>query len=83
MGMQLVLKMSGLAARRVPGSAKGTRLDVPDGTTVSGLMEQIGLPASERFLVIVNDSTVARDKRQTLVLSDGDRVSIVPPLKGG
>lgn len=81
--MQVTLKMSGLIARHVPGSAEGTSVPLPDGATLSGLMARIGLPGDETYLVIVNESTVARDRYGTFVLSDGDRVSIVPPLRGG
>lgn len=81
--MEVTLKMSGLMARYVPGSAAGTKMHLLDGTTISGLMARLGLPGDETYLVIVNDSTVAKDRHRTHVLSDGDRVSIVPPLKGG
>jgi len=81
--MEVTLKMSGLAARYVPGSAQGTKITLLEGTKISGLMARLGLPGDETYLVIVNDSTVARDRHGTFVLSDGDRVSIVPPLKGG
>lgn len=81
--MEVKLKMSGLAARRVPGSAAGTHVDLPEGTTASGLMARIGLPGDAAYLVIVNDETVAEERRHMFVLSDGDRVSIVSPLKGG
>jgi thiamine biosynthesis protein ThiS len=81
--MDVTLKMSGLIARYVPGSADGTRMHLLEGTTISGLMARLGLPGDETYLVIVNDSTIAKDRRGTYVLSDGDRVSIVPPLKGG
>jgi len=81
--MQVTLKMSGLIARQVPGSADGTTISLLNGTTVSGLMTRLGLPGDETFLVIVNDSTVPRDRHGTFELSDGDRISIVPPLRGG
>jgi len=81
--MKVTVKMSGLIARQVPGSAEGTEMRLLDGTTISGLMARLGLPGNETYLVIVNDSTVANDRRASHVLSDGDRISIVPPLKGG
>jgi len=81
--MQVTLKMSGLIARLVPGSAEGTAMTLPDGATLSGLMARIGLPGDETYLIIVNDSTVTRDRYGTFLLSDGDSISIVPPLRGG
>ena len=81
--MEVTLKMSGLIARKLPGSVDGTTMTLVDGTTISSLMARLGLPGDESYLVIVNDTTVAKDRRKTHVLSDGDRVSIVPPLRGG
>lgn len=81
--MEVTLKMSGLIARYVPGSAEGTKMRLLDGTTISGMMVRLGLPGDETYLVIVNDSTVAKNRYAAHVLADGDRVSIVPPLKGG
>lgn len=81
--MEVTLKMSGLIARYVPGSAQGTTMSLLEGTTISGLMARLGLPGDETYLVIVNDSTVPKERLKTRVLADGDRISIVPPLKGG
>jgi len=81
--LKVTVKMSGLMAKLVPGSASGAEVDLLDGSTVSSLMTRLGLPVNETYLVIVNDSTVPRDKRTTFKLSDGDRIAIVPPLKGG
>ncbi|MCK5273298.1 MAG: MoaD/ThiS family protein [Alphaproteobacteria bacterium] len=81
--MKVTVKMSGMIARIVPGSADGIEVKLLDGATVSSLMTRLGLPGNETYLVIVNDSTVAKDRRGTHKLSDGDRIAIVPPLKGG
>jgi thiamine biosynthesis protein ThiS len=81
--MKVTLKMSGLMAKLVPGSANGMEVVLLDGSTISSLMTRLGLPGNETYLVIVNDSTVSEDKRATHKLSDGDRIAIVPPLKGG
>ena len=81
--MKVTVKMSGLIARQVPGSAEGIEVSLLDGSTVRSLMTRLGLPGNETYLVIVNDSTVANDRRASYVLSNGDKVAIVPPLKGG
>jgi thiamine biosynthesis protein ThiS len=81
--MKVTVKMSGLIAKFVPGSAEGVEVTLLDGSTLSSLMIRLGLPGDETYLIIVNDSTVPKDKRTTHKLSDGDRIAIVPPLKGG
>jgi thiamine biosynthesis protein ThiS len=81
--MKVTVKMSGMIAKIVPGSADGIEVKLLDGASVSSLMTRLGLPGNETYLVIVNDSTVPKDHRATHRLSDGDRIAIVPPLKGG
>lgn len=81
--MKVTIKMSGLMARHVPGSANGVEMNLLEGATIGGVMTRLGLPGDQTYLVIVNDSTVPKDKRASHKLSDGDRISIVPPLKGG
>lgn len=81
--MNVTVKMSGMIAKMVPGSAEGIPVRLLDGATVGSLMTRLGLPGNETYLIIVNDSTVSKDRRGTHKLSDGDRIAIVPPLKGG
>ena len=81
--MKITVKMSGLIAKLLPGSADGVEVDLEDGATVSRLMDHLKLPGNESYLVIANDTTVPKGKRPEHKLSDGDRVAIVPPLKGG
>lgn len=84
-GMIIALKMSGLLTRYLPADAKDGRADIelPEGTTVAGLLRQLGIPGEGSYLIVVNDSTIPRDKRDGHVLSAGDAVAIVPPLRGG
>ena len=81
--MNVTVKMSGMIAKIVPGSAEGIEVKLLEGATVGSLMTRLGLPGNETYLVIVNDSTVSQDRRAMHKLSDGDRIAIVPPLKGG
>jgi len=81
--VKITVKMSGLIAKLLPGSTDGIEVDLEDGTTVTGLMDQLNLPSDGTYLVIANDTTVPKGKRPEHKLSDGDRVAIVPPLKGG
>jgi thiamine biosynthesis protein ThiS len=81
--MNVTVKMSGLIAKLVPGSADGVEIDLAEGSTISSLMTKLSLPGNENYLVIANDTTVPKDKRADHKLSNGDRVAIVPPLKGG
>lgn len=83
--MKVTVRTSGLLGGRRQGSATAgeTEMTLLDGTTLGGLMVRIGLSGNDNYLVLVNDATVARERRGSHVLRDGDRVSIVPPLRGG
>lgn len=81
--MKVIVKMSGLIAKYVPGSAEGVEVNLLQGASLSSLMTRLGLPGNENYLIIVNDATVPKDRRLTYKLSEGDRIAIVPPLKGG
>ncbi len=83
--MKIELKMSGLMSAYLPaGSVNGrATVELPADATVAALMGRLALPDDLACLVIVNDSTVPKARRDGFALSDGDHVSIVPPLKGG
>jgi len=83
--MKVMVKASGLMAGYLPDSDRddGVELQLPDGTTVGGLTDRIGLPGDKTCLVVVNDVAVPLKRRTGHVLHDGDSISIVPPLKGG
>lgn len=83
--MKVTVKTSGLITGHLAGSDRtdGVEMPLPDGSTVGGLLARIGLSGDSSYLVIVNGSTVPKDRRNKLILHDGDRISIVPPLKGG
>lgn len=56
--------------------------EVPEGTTVAGLVEQLRLPA-ERLALELNRAVVPRAEWPGTVLSEGDRVEIVHFVGGG
>ena len=56
--------------------------EVPEETTVAGLVERLGLPA-ERLALELNREVVPRTRWPSIVLSEGDRVEIVHFVGGG
>lgn len=56
--------------------------EVPEGTTVAGLVEHLKLPAG-RLALELNRAVVPRAKWTGVVLSEGDRVEIVHFVGGG
>ena len=60
----------------------GEGREVPEGTTVEGLVRQLAL-APERLAVELNHDVVRRDQWPARALAEGDRVEIVHFVGGG
>ena len=61
------------------GSYAQLLLDLPTGTTMRELLDELGLPDEEKGITFVNGSLAALpglDSDQTVILQDGDRVGI-------
>lgn len=56
--------------------------EVPDGTTVSGLLAHLGVRA-QRVAVEVNEAVVTKDRYEMHALQAGDAVEIVAFVGGG
>lgn len=54
-------------------------IDLPDGSTVANLLQQLRLTTKEVAVVAVNTQHAARDRR----LEAGDEIAIYPPVGGG
>ena len=67
-----------------PGKSRHRReVRVDDGLRVSGLVEQFHIPEKMAHIVLVNGRFVDADKREQHELTEGDVVSIWPPVAGG
>ncbi len=83
--MHITLKTGGLLKRYLPEGTDGNtaEIDVPDGLSILGALEHLGAPTDGNYLIIVNNSAVPPSTRGDVTLSDGDSMSLMPPLKGG
>jgi sulfur carrier protein ThiS len=78
--MVVQVKLFSRFRQLLPREARGeAEVQVPDGTTVAGLLEQLGVQGRVQ-LVSVNDEPEPDRER---VLSDGDRVRVFPFGVGG
>jgi sulfur carrier protein len=57
-------------------------MDVRDGLSIDGLLEQLGV-RREFSAVALNREIMPRGSFRETVLSEGDRVEIVHPMGGG
>lgn len=60
----------------------GEAREVPDGTTVSGLLVHLGVKA-RRVAVEVNEVVVTKDRYAECTIGPGDSVEIVAFVGGG
>lgn len=83
--MRVTLKTAGLLGKHLPpGSARNkAELDVPCGVSPLDIIDQLGLPPDDNYLITLNGTIVPPSERPDCVLSDNDQLSIMPPLKGG
>jgi sulfur carrier protein ThiS len=67
--------------KEIPGlDAEGRKpVSLPEKARVSDLLNALGIPAGRYKLIILNGLHCKEDK----MLSEGDRVSIFPPIAGG
>lgn len=63
-------------------TVNGEEREVPEATTVAGLLDLLGVPR-ERVAVEVNLAVVRRADHEHHVLSPGDRVEVVAFVGGG
>lgn len=81
--MRVHVEVGGYLVEHLPGGEGEQVLELPDGTTALDVMKRIGLPLEESYLVVLNDSVLTSADRATRALAEGDRLSLMPPLRGG
>ena len=58
-------------------------LSVPDGASITQVIEPFNLPPKMVHLVLVNGHYIAPEERPQRVLVEGDVLAIWPPIAGG
>ena len=61
-------------------SRTSTQVDMPAGSTITDVLDELGIPVAKAFLVLVNGLYESNKDRQ---LDDGCVLSIWPPVAGG
>lgn len=82
--MKITVKTGGRLRHYLPDdSGSQCELEVADGATAATIMEQLGLPMDDHYLVMLNGTVLQVDLRGSTVLSENDELGLFPPLKGG
>jgi len=79
--MKIEVNLYATLSRYIPDGNKGSThvMDVKEGTTVSELLQQLGVPASSAKLIFLDGIHSNLDAE----LKDGDRLGVFPPVGGG
>ncbi len=74
-----------MLAKYLPtGSTKNVaELEVADTATPLDVIKQLGMPIDGQYFVALNGELVPKDERGRRNLAVNDKLSIMPPLKGG
>ena len=83
--MSLKAKFGGPLVRFKPENAVGNSADIvaSDGLTLFNLLQNLGIPEEQRLLVILNGAVIPAEAYKTTSLSDGDDLSLMPPIQAG
>jgi sulfur carrier protein len=63
--------------------ANGRPVELPDGSTLTGLLDALGVPAKAVAAMEHNGEPVPRSDHAARSLTDGDRVELVRAVAGG
>jgi molybdopterin synthase sulfur carrier subunit len=79
--MHVSVKLFATLVEYVPGIEPGAsfKVEIPDGSSLSDLMNQLNLPEREAKIIFVNGYKQSPDYQ----LQDNDEVGVFPPIGGG
>jgi len=77
--MRVTVELKAYLNKYSPGGERTFQQDLPDGATVQTLVSRLKLPDEDASVVVLNDRNADLDD----ALSEGDRVTFIPPLSGG
>lgn len=63
--------------------AASQHLTITGDTTVSDVIQRIGLATEASLLIVLNDALVTRPDISTQLLTNGDNLSFMPPIHAG
>jgi len=87
--MQVALRLFASLRDRLPGDRRVHRgrgdLELADGASLQDLLDQLAIEPRLAQMVLVNGDQMPRglERRRAIRLTEGDVVSIFPPLAGG
>jgi len=79
--MKVKVQLYAILAKYLPSNAenKTAILELAEGTTVKGILEELKIPEAMPKILLVNGRNAELDK----VVVEGDIISVFPPIAGG
>lgn len=83
--MTITIKLFAHLSKYLPENAERNiaTLELPEGTTVSDVIELLKVPPEECHLVLINGLYIYPDARNSNRLEDGQTLAIWPLVAGG
>ncbi len=83
--MNIKIKLTGIYREHLPaGSIRGVaELPVAKNCSALEVITQLGMPDDGKYLTSLNGELLKIEERGSVVLKEGDRLAIMPPLSGG
>ena len=83
--MKIQVRSAGMLAKYLPtGSVNNvTELEVAEAATPLDVIKQLGMPIDGQYFVALNGELVTKNECERRALAANDKLSIMPPLKGG
>lgn len=84
-GATITLRLLGPLRHYLPPDSGFDDCQAPIGeaTSVAAIVEGVALPEREQFMVLLNGERVESESLADTLVSAGDEVTLVPPIKGG
>ena len=77
--MRVTVELQAYLEQYSPDGQAVFEYTLPDGATVQTLVRQLSIPEEMASVIVLNDRNADFDDP----LSEGDRVTLIPPLAGG
>ncbi len=83
--LQITLSLGSGLLSKVDESYRDTSqtLAISEGITIDSVLNRLGLPSNMAVLVILNDALVQPSQFALQALTNGDRLSVMPPIHAG
>ena len=81
--MKITVRSASVLRDHLPCGRSPAEIEVAEGASAIDVMNQLGLPLDEPYLVMLNGELLAGEARAGVSLKDGDTLGVFPPLKGG